>query len=130
MVKNKKIKLFLGGYVNQTGAQNNNCRSILVNIDKNKFDIRAITVYSGNDTMPMLSSVEYYHISWPHKIFKFYAYMKGILWCDIAYLPKGEINNFNHFLLKIFKKNLSLLLKVFTVTLFTMTKKLKKLLEI
>ena len=43
----KKIKLFLGGYVNFTNAQNLNCASIATNIDNDKFEVFALTTSFG-----------------------------------------------------------------------------------
>lgn len=100
----RKIKVFLGGYINSSNAQNLNCRSIAKFIDKNQFEIKAMTIYSGNLNIPDLIGVKYIKCIWPHKTFKYITYLRGILWCDIAYLPKNEINFFNRFLLNIFKK--------------------------
>ena len=37
-MKTKKIKVFLGGYVNCTNAQNLNCRALAKYLDKDKFE--------------------------------------------------------------------------------------------
>lgn len=37
--KMKRIKIFLGGYVNYLNAQNINCRSLSEHLDQNKFNI-------------------------------------------------------------------------------------------
>jgi glycosyltransferase involved in cell wall biosynthesis len=100
----ERIKLFLGGHVNCTNAQNLNCLSIAKHIDKNRFVVKTMTVYSGDLETLELDSVSYINLSWPYKITKYWAYLRGLLWCDIAYLPKGEIVGFNRLILKIFKK--------------------------
>ncbi|MFT4803463.1 MAG: hypothetical protein ACI9YE_000656 [Psychroserpens sp.] len=43
----KKFKVFLGGYINSSNAQNINCRSIVNYLNKKKFDVFALELYSG-----------------------------------------------------------------------------------
>ena len=93
-----KINLFLGAYVNLSNAQNLNCRSLATSLNKEMFRIKALTSYSGDLTSPDIDGVEYISTFYPHRISKYIAYLKGIYWCDIAYLcPKGEISRFNKF---------------------------------
>lgn len=44
----KKIRLFLGGYVNFLNAQNINCRALSKHLDKTKFDIITLLHPKGN----------------------------------------------------------------------------------
>ena len=96
-MNHNKIKIFLGAYVNASNAQNLNCRSIAKNINKKQFRIKALISYSGDLNIPIIDEVEYISAFYPHRISKYIAYLKGIFWCDIAYLPKGELSNFNRF---------------------------------
>ena len=41
----KKIKVFLGAYINYTNAQNLNCRSIAEHLDKERFEVYTLTTY-------------------------------------------------------------------------------------
>ncbi len=91
--KNKKIKLFLGAYVNFPNAQNINCDHIARYIDKEKFEVH--TMYT--DKMP-IDKQEYKNLGIHlHRLIhhRFIWY-----WCkwltmffgkyDIYYLPKRE----------------------------------------
>lgn len=100
----KQIKLFLGGYINFINAQNINCRSIAVHIDKKKFKVKCLELYNGNLDTPMIHGVSTIIAFWPLRISRFICYLRGVLWCDIAYLPKFELNYFNRFILWLFKK--------------------------
>ncbi len=100
----KKIKVFLGAYVNLTNAQNLNCLALAKHIDKQKFDVKAMILYSGNLSNPDIPGVHLIQTNKPHKVFKYLSYFLGIFWCDIAYLPKGEVVGWNFFLLKLFNK--------------------------
>ena len=44
----KKIKVFLGGYVNFTNAQNLNCRALAKYLNKDKFECAAMLYPNGN----------------------------------------------------------------------------------
>nr|WP_321226770.1 glycosyltransferase family 4 protein [uncultured Psychroserpens sp.] len=103
-MSNRKIKLFLGAYVNSTNAQNLNCLAIAKYIDKQKFDVKSMVLYSGNLSNLDMPGVRLIKTNKPHKFFKYLSYFLGVFWCDIAYLPKGEIVSWNFFLLKLFSK--------------------------
>lgn len=107
MKNNKRIKVFLGGYVNSINAQNLNCAAIARYIDKTKFEPGVLTIYSGS--LPTTDiDAKIFKVRFPHKLWRYWSYLRGILWCDVAYLPKGEIDGFCRFVAKIFGK------KVFT----------------
>ena len=44
-----KIKVFLGGYINYTNAQNLNCRAIAGYLDKDKFLVSTLTTHFGKN---------------------------------------------------------------------------------
>ncbi len=98
-MKNKRIKIFLGGYVNSINAQNLNCRALALHLDKDCYDVGVMT-YPGA-TLPM--GTEFDHVkkfSLPCKLYRplrwvrYITYLRGLLWCDVAYLPKGDIYHF------------------------------------
>lgn len=98
-MKNKRIKIFLGGYVNSINAQNLNCRALAIHLNKEKFDVGVMT-YPGA-SLPMgteLDNVKKFSL--PCKLYRplrwvrYITYLRGLLWCDVAYLPKGEIYHF------------------------------------
>ena len=43
----KKVKIFLGGYINYTNAQNLNCRALAIYLDKDKFEIFTLVAHFG-----------------------------------------------------------------------------------
>ena len=57
----KKIKVFLGTYVNSTNAQNLNCLALAKHLDKTKFEIKTMTLFSGNLPIEKIAGVEYIH---------------------------------------------------------------------
>jgi len=97
----KKIKIFLGGYINFINAQNLNCRALADHLDKNRFDVYALLLYSGTLDTNKFDETHLFKCRYPHKIFKYLGYFWGILNCDVAYLPKGEICNWNKFWIKL-----------------------------
>lgn len=108
-MKDKRIKIFLGGYINSINAQNLNCRSLALHLDRECFKIGVMT-YPGAP-LPMGAEFDdvkkfalpcklYRPLSWVRYI----TYLRGLLWCDVAYLPKGEIYTFVQRVAKSFGK--------------------------
>lgn len=94
-MKTKKIKVFLGGYVNFTNAQNLNCRALAKYLDKDKFECATMIFPSGN--LPVdsdLDGVKLFTCWRPIRYWHYVTFLRGIMWCDVAYLPKGEIWKF------------------------------------
>jgi len=101
---NKKIKVFLGGYINSTNAQNLNCLALAKYLDKNKFEVYTMEIYSGNLPKNNIKGVKIFNCFYPFPFSKYLGYLWGILNCDVAYLPKGELDNWNKFWLKFLGK--------------------------
>tara|TARA_B100000214_G_scaffold371865_1_gene349037 strand:+ start:6257 stop:7297 length:1041 start_codon:yes stop_codon:yes gene_type:complete len=81
----KKIKVFLGGFVNSTNAQNLNCKAIADYLNKNKFKVYALRTHFGNN--------EYFNYKTffcfkPISITYHFGFLWGIIKSDILYLPK------------------------------------------
>ncbi len=98
-MKQKKIKIFLGGYINAINAQNLNCRSLALHLDRDRFDVGVLTYPGGRLEMgPEFDDVKKFRLLAPlYKPLRWVrhlAYLRGLLWCDVAYLPKGEIYGF------------------------------------
>ena len=104
MPRSKKIKVFLGAYTNYTNAQNLNCRALAHHLDKDKFIVYTLDLYSGDLSTISGSGIHLFRCFRPHSISKYFGYMWGIWCCHVAYLPKGELWQFNRLLLKIFRK--------------------------
>lgn len=98
------IKVFLGGYINFTNAQNLNCRSLAQHIDKEDFEVYTLELYNGLGSGLDNKGIHTFRCFRPHRVSKYLGYLWGIWHCDVAYLPKGEIWRFNRFLLSLFRK--------------------------
>lgn len=103
-MKSRKIKVFLSGMVNVTNAQNLNCLALARHLDKTKFEVRALTVYSGNLPIESIEGVSYLPVRYPAKIWHRIQLLRGILWSDIAYLCKPEYWKWQRFCLRFFRK--------------------------
>jgi glycosyltransferase involved in cell wall biosynthesis len=81
----RKVRVFLGGYINYTNAQNLNCRAVAEYLDKDKFEVLALTTHFGKK--------EYFEVNTfncfkPFSLSTHLGFLWGILNCDVAYLPK------------------------------------------
>jgi len=80
-----KKKIFLGAYINHINAQNINCLSLAKYLDKNKFEVYALTLYNGG----MVNvDVKLFRCFYPFYLSKIVGFLWGIINCDIAYYPK------------------------------------------
>lgn len=100
----KKIKVFLGSYGNMTQAQCLNCRALAQHLDKSKFDVAIRTVYSGDLDCEPLKKVRHFHVRYPAKIWEPIQFLRGLLWCDVAFLPSPEHWTWSTKLLRILGK--------------------------
>lgn len=101
-MKQKKIKVFLSGIVNSTNAQNLNCLALAKHLDPEKFEVRALTVYSGNLESP--KDFKCYACRKPFKLWHALQLARGILWSDVAYLCKPEHWRWQRLLIRMFRK--------------------------
>lgn len=105
--KMKRIKIFLGGYVNYLNAQNINCRSLSEHLDQNKFNISTMLHPAPNAAdFCKTTGVKYIQLRLPARFWRYLVYLKGIAFADVAYLPKGEITAFCKFIGFIFRTKL------------------------
>ena len=81
----KKVKIFLGGYINYTNAQNLNCRALAIYLDKDKFEIFTLVVHFGEKKQFEVNTFNCFR---PFHISLQIGFLWGILHCDVAYLPK------------------------------------------
>lgn len=103
-MKNKKIKIFLGGYVNSINAQNLNCLSLARYLNKEKYEIYTMVFKKGDFDLPSMPGVKFWIAYLPFRIYKYILRLKAIFICDILYLPKGDMISYSSFLLKLFRK--------------------------
>ena len=95
--------------MNHLNAQNINCRALSENLDREKFEIGTMLFPIQNaQDFKRLEDVEYFQLKRPVRLNIYWNYLKALLWADMAFLPKGEIDNWNLFLAKLFN------VKVFT----------------
>ncbi|MBL6876011.1 MAG: glycosyltransferase family 4 protein [Chitinophagales bacterium] len=98
----KKIKVFLGGYINSINAQNLNCRALAQHLDKSNFQVLTLSLYSGS--LPSITGARTFRCFWPHKLSAYMGYLWGIWNADVVYLPKQELVFWNQCLIKLFGK--------------------------
>lgn len=94
-MKKTKIRLFLGGYVDNLNAQNINCRALSEHLDPERFEIMTMrfTEADAKDFVPT-PGVKYLRLHLPARFDYYRIYAQGIAWADVAYLPKGEKDGF------------------------------------
>lgn len=97
-----KIKVFLGGVVNVPNAQNINCLSLSKFLDSERFEV--ITLQSSRAKIVEDICAEFVVIKEPVKLFKYFAFLWGIIKADICYFPKTECMSWNFFWCKVFGK--------------------------
>jgi glycosyltransferase involved in cell wall biosynthesis len=100
----KKVKIFLGAYINQSNAQNLNCLTLAKYLDKSHFDVYALAIRHGNFGKVEIVGVSTFTCFYPVKFTQYIAFIWGIWKCDVAYLPRGNSYKFQKWLLKLFKK--------------------------
>jgi len=101
----KKIKLFLGAYINAQNAQNINCLALAQYIDKEKFEIYTMEHTKGNINIDFLrSSCKIIFYNSKFKFTKIWIYIYALYTCDVLYLPKQEKLSFITLLNKLFFK--------------------------
>ena len=83
----KKKKIFLGAYVNYLNAQNINCKSIATHLDKSKYEVKTLILSESRSIE--LQNVQTIRV-FNHKFSIFYAFLRGLIWADVAYLPKHQ----------------------------------------
>lgn len=101
----KKIKIFLGAFINYTNAQNLNCLALAKHLNPEIFQVYTLTLEGGKLELPeKQKNLHLFHCFKPARISIYLGFLWGILNCDVAYLPKGELWKWNRFLLKVLRK--------------------------
>ncbi|MEN9907214.1 MAG: hypothetical protein RLZZ540_355 [Bacteroidota bacterium] len=102
----KKIKIFLGGIINSTNAQNLNCLALAKYLNKERFTVCTLEVFSGNleSQQGKIPGVRIFKCFKPFRISSYLGFLWGIWNCDVVYLPKGELWKFNRLLLRLLNK--------------------------
>jgi len=98
----KKIKLFLGAYVNSSNAQNLNCLALATHLNKDLFEVTTLSLYS--EPKINLKGVKIQNCPWPHQLSVYIMFFWNILKADVVYLPKGELLAFNSFICRFLNK--------------------------
>ncbi len=103
-MKQRKIKVFLGAFVNYTNAQNLNCLALAEHLDKSKYEVMTCVGYSGDLPVEDIPGVRYLRMRYPAKLWMPLCLLLGLLWCDVAYLPKPEYWRWCRFWLRLLRK--------------------------
>lgn len=103
----KKIKIFLGVFVNYQAAQNINCRSLSKYLDKDKFEVSTILYpYPNTTDFEEEEGVRSIKMN-PHmRSLGWWAVVKGIIKFDVVYWVKFEYNTLAYITAKLFRKKL------------------------
>lgn len=99
----KKIKVFLGAFVNQTNAQNLSCRALAKYLDKERFEVYTLSISHGNLEPLGLEGIKIFNCFFPVKISGVLGFIWGFFNADVVYLPRGVFLEWQIFLLKVFK---------------------------
>lgn len=99
----RKIKVFLGAYVNQTNAQNLSCRALAKYLNKEKFEVYSLELSRGN--LPRLTEpgVKLFNCAFPVKAFGPIGFIWGFLNADVVYLPRGVFLGLQQLLVRFFR---------------------------
>lgn len=100
----KRIKVFLGAYINQTNAQNLNCRVLAEHLDKSRFEIYTLAIGHGNLGKASISGVRIFNCKYPVKLTQVFGFFWGIMNSEVAYLPRGNNYKLQRFLVRLFKR--------------------------
>ncbi|MDC2622707.1 glycosyltransferase family 4 protein [Bacteroides ovatus] len=101
----KKIKIFLGGFVNYLAAQNINCRSLSEHLNKEKFEVYTILYpYPNANDFVENEGVHYIKMNKHLRSMGWVAVVKGIIKCDVVYWCKWEYATFSRVVAKILGK--------------------------
>lgn len=105
----KKIKIFLGGYINERNTQNLNCLALAEFLDNNKFEIYALKKSQGEININYLKNqCQLFTYNKKLGFTKLWNYIQALYYCDILYLPKRENLTAILFFNKFFQKKLFL----------------------
>ena len=85
----KKKKIFLGGYVNHLNAQNINCKSLSIHLNKDKYKVR--TMLLGNEDFSKTTNVSYITVNtFFYSFSNLFAFLRSVFWADVCYFPKHQ----------------------------------------
>ena len=103
----RKIKIFLGGYVNYQAAQNINCRSLSKHLDKERFEVYTI-LYPYPNTTDFIEEKDVHYIKMNRHLrsLGWIAVIRGVIKCDVLYWTKWEYSTFARLTAKIMRKKI------------------------
>ena len=84
----KRKKIFLGGYINNINAQNINCKSIALNLDKKKYNVKVLVLSPFNNLEKIVGVKVIKVFNLFYKLSNFFAFLIGVFWANVAYVPK------------------------------------------
>jgi len=104
VLSSRKVKVFLGAFINQTNAQNLNCLTLARYLDKSKYVVYALAIKHGNLNTGHLPGVRVFTCFYPVKLTAYLGLLWGIAVADVAYLPRGNFFNWQRFLIRLFRR--------------------------
>lgn len=100
----RKTRVFTTAWANMTQAQCLNARALVRYLDKDKFAVGAMVVYSGDLPVEEIPGVKYFKIRYPARIWGLVQLVRGILWADVVYCQNPEHWKLIKWLLKVLGK--------------------------
>lgn len=84
-MKKRRPRIFMTAWTNMTQAQCLNARALVRYLDKEKLDVGAMVVYSGDLPVEDIPGVKYFKVRYPAKIWGLVQLVRGIVWSDVVY---------------------------------------------
>ena len=84
----KRVRVFLGGYINYMNAQNINCKSIAMHLDEEIYEVKTL-MFSESGYVNIPSHVKIIRVL-NNRFSIFLAFLRAFFWADVAYVPKHQ----------------------------------------
>lgn len=91
--KSRRTRVFLGAYANVSQAQCLNCRALACHLDKSRFQVGVRILRGGGLSTECFRAEGFtrFKSKKPNGIRNILAFIRGLIWCDVAYLPQVEL---------------------------------------
>ncbi|MBQ4439798.1 MAG: glycosyltransferase family 4 protein [Kiritimatiellae bacterium] len=91
-------------WTNLIQAQCLNARALVRYLDKEKLDVGAMVVYSGDLPVEDIPGVKYFKVRYPAKIWGLVQLVRGIVWSDVVYCQNPGHWRLVKWLVRLFRK--------------------------
>lgn len=98
----KKIKIFLGAYINRINAQNITCRELAKYLNSERFEVYSLYHHAGTMSDLKIDNLKAFRCYRPVKFFGLIGYLWGLYKSDVAFLPRADFYKIQLYLLRFF----------------------------